>query len=240
MINILCVKWGDRYGPEYVNRLYKMVKKNTSYDHTFYCYTDDPTGIYPEIQIIPMPDDGLELWWPKLRMFEKGFGGLKGRCVFFDLDSVIQNSIDPIIEHKHTDLCKVKAFWKNGLVTGYEPGMRPKDAYNMDLNSSCLTWEADSLSHIWDYFWEDADWYMTKYSGIDRFLYHENITEKNHFPRGWFYSRHYGFKEGDEMIFKDWYYDPDYIVCMMNNFHRVDPELFKEYAPYDGMEHYWE
>ena len=123
----------------------------------------------------------------------------------------------------------------------YETLMDPikRHQYDMDLNSSCITWEADTVSHIWDYFWENADYYMVKYSGIDRFLYHENITEKNHFPRGWFYSRHYGFTEGDEMIFDNWYYDPDYIVCMFNNFHRVDPELFKQYAPYDGMEKYW-
>ena len=26
--NVICVKWGTKFGPEYVNRLYKMVEKN--------------------------------------------------------------------------------------------------------------------------------------------------------------------------------------------------------------------
>ena len=62
-------------------------------------------------------------------------------------------------------------------MSGYTPGQPPSHQYDMDLNSSCITWEADSVSHIWDYFWKDPEYYMTKYSGIDRFLYHENITE---------------------------------------------------------------
>ena len=26
---IICMKWGDKYGPEYVNRLYNMVSKTS-------------------------------------------------------------------------------------------------------------------------------------------------------------------------------------------------------------------
>lgn len=26
--NVICIKWGDKFGSEYVNSLYKMVEKN--------------------------------------------------------------------------------------------------------------------------------------------------------------------------------------------------------------------
>ena len=28
MRNVICIKWGDKFGASYVNRLYKMVDKN--------------------------------------------------------------------------------------------------------------------------------------------------------------------------------------------------------------------
>ena len=28
VVNIVCMKWGKKFGPQYVNRLYKMVEKN--------------------------------------------------------------------------------------------------------------------------------------------------------------------------------------------------------------------
>ena len=30
--NVICIKWGTKFGPEYVNKLYKMVEKNLSLD----------------------------------------------------------------------------------------------------------------------------------------------------------------------------------------------------------------
>ena len=71
MINIICVKWGTKYTSIHVNRLYHMLKKNLTMPFNFYCYTDNPEDL--SCNIIYMPDDGLEMWWPKLRMFEKLF-----------------------------------------------------------------------------------------------------------------------------------------------------------------------
>ena len=38
---VICLKWGDRYGPEYVNRLYRGVRANTDRPLRFVCITDD-------------------------------------------------------------------------------------------------------------------------------------------------------------------------------------------------------
>ena len=42
--HILCMKWGTKYGPEYVNRLYAMVRRHLSGDFNFVCLTDDSQG----------------------------------------------------------------------------------------------------------------------------------------------------------------------------------------------------
>ena len=38
---LLCLKHGTKYGPEYVNKLYNMVKRNCSLDYEFVCLTDN-------------------------------------------------------------------------------------------------------------------------------------------------------------------------------------------------------
>ncbi|RZI92081.1 MAG: glycosyltransferase, partial [Rubrivivax sp.] len=47
--NVICMKWGTKYGPEYVNRLYAMVRRHLTGDFRFVCLTDDPAGIRPEV-----------------------------------------------------------------------------------------------------------------------------------------------------------------------------------------------
>lgn len=72
------MKWGTKYGPEYVNRLYAMVRRNLSGDFKFVCLTDDGAGIRPEVTCLPIPPLNLQLApgqrdgaWKKLTTFEK-------------------------------------------------------------------------------------------------------------------------------------------------------------------------
>ena len=59
--HILCMKWGTKYGPEYVNRLYGMVRRHLMGDFNFVCLTDDANGIRPEVQCLPIPPLNLNL-----------------------------------------------------------------------------------------------------------------------------------------------------------------------------------
>jgi hypothetical protein len=95
--NVICVKWGDKFSPEHVNRLYRMAKKNISLPFNFYCWTEDATGLYDEINIVPL-DETLDLkaWWWKLTLFKEN--ELNGVNLFLDLDVVIQNNIDHLFD----------------------------------------------------------------------------------------------------------------------------------------------
>ncbi len=101
---ILCMKWGTKYGPEYINRLYGMVRRNLRGDFRFVCLTDDSSGIRAEVECLPIPDlrlpDGLpERGWKKLTTFEADLHGLKGTALFLDIDIVITDSIDAFFAH---------------------------------------------------------------------------------------------------------------------------------------------
>ena len=39
------MKWGSKYGSEYVNRLYKSIKKHTRRPTELYCFTDNSADI---------------------------------------------------------------------------------------------------------------------------------------------------------------------------------------------------
>ncbi|MBE6413636.1 MAG: glycosyltransferase [Verrucomicrobiaceae bacterium] len=94
---VVSMKWGKKYGADYVNRLYNMVKRNTTLPFKFICYTDDANGLLPEIQARPLPEmdlpEGPERGWRKLSLFKKDID-LSGRILFLDLDTVIVRNID--------------------------------------------------------------------------------------------------------------------------------------------------
>jgi hypothetical protein len=100
---ILCMKWGTKYGPDYVNRLYGMVRRHLRGEFRFVCLTDRSEGVRAEVQCLPIPDlalpDGIpERGWKKLTTFAADLHGLKGTALFLDLDVVIVDDITPFFE----------------------------------------------------------------------------------------------------------------------------------------------
>ena len=94
---ILCVKWGDKYGNEYVEKLKEQVENNCSVKNfNFYCLTDKPTQSY-DIQL-PTTWDAYEngkFWaYRKLYMFDERICGIKGeQFLYLDLDVIIQQDL---------------------------------------------------------------------------------------------------------------------------------------------------
>lgn len=96
---ILCMKWGTKYGAEYVNRLYNMVKRHLTLPFKMVCLTDISEGITPEVECYPippldLPEGSPERGWNKLSTFEPDLYGLQGNALFLDLDVVIVDNID--------------------------------------------------------------------------------------------------------------------------------------------------
>ena len=46
IVTVLCMKWGAKYGPDYVNRLYGMVARHLRRPFRFVCLTDDALIAY--------------------------------------------------------------------------------------------------------------------------------------------------------------------------------------------------
>jgi hypothetical protein len=108
-VNVLCIKWGTKYGPEYVNKLRSMVARHLHRPHRFVCLTDDAQGIDPTIDVKPIPAVGFDEFdqrqpwtfghgWLKLTSFADPLYDLQGKTLFLDLDIVILGSLDEFFE----------------------------------------------------------------------------------------------------------------------------------------------
>ncbi|MCA9210969.1 MAG: hypothetical protein KDA55_21570, partial [Planctomycetales bacterium] len=103
MVNVICMKWGDKYGANYVNILRAMVRRHLSLPHRFVCFTENASGLHPEVEVFPLPElelpDGIpERCWRKLCTFDRQLGDLHGPTLFLDLDVVVLGSLDSLFE----------------------------------------------------------------------------------------------------------------------------------------------
>lgn len=103
-VNVLCMKWGTKFGPVYVNRLHAMVRRNLARQHRFVCLTDDTQGLDQGIETLPLPDvgwtEGVDVHgWRKVGLFSATLGDLTGQALFLDLDVVIVDALDPLFDH---------------------------------------------------------------------------------------------------------------------------------------------
>src|SRR5690606_8531328 len=103
-VNVLCIKWGRKYGPDYVNKLHSMVSRHLHRPFRFVCLTDDGEGIDPRIEVKPIPAVGFDQFdqrqpwtfghgWLKLTSFADPLYDLQGRTLFLDLDIVIVDTL---------------------------------------------------------------------------------------------------------------------------------------------------
>jgi hypothetical protein len=133
---VLCMKWGTKYGPEYVDRLYGMVRRHLRGDFRFVCLTDDGRGVRREVECLPipelrLPDGAPERGWKKLTTFSADLHGLKGTALFLDLDVVIVEAIDPFFAYPGEFLIihDWKRPWRvtgNSSVYRFEIGSHPE------------------------------------------------------------------------------------------------------------------
>lgn len=103
MKQILCMNWGTAYGADYVNRLYSMVARNITGEFRLVCYTEDRTGIRPEVECfdcprVDIPEPYCNYGWRKISLWARELEGLTGEVLFIDLDVVITSSLDQFFD----------------------------------------------------------------------------------------------------------------------------------------------
>jgi hypothetical protein len=167
------MKWGDRYGPEYVNRLWAMVARNLSRPHRFVCLTDDPRGIRPEVECRTLPEIALagappHSGWRKLSCLGPEFDDLTGPILFLDLDLVIVASIDCLFDHPGA-FCIIENWTQPGRGVG---------------NSSVFRFEAGAHRLVFERFRADPASIIDSYANEQTYLT-QAVGAVTFWPQGW-------------------------------------------------------
>lgn len=176
MKNIICMKWGDKFGPEYVNRLYNMVQENLTLEHRFICFTDNTEGLIQGIETRPLPEvtleNGLpERGWKKLGVFSNQLSDLSGTALFLDLDTIITGNINQFFEVEGEFLIIKDWDFKNDIIG----------------NSSVFRFEIGTHFDILENFCQNGEEIRTKYRNEQAYLSYA-IYEKgllSYWPSNW-------------------------------------------------------
>jgi hypothetical protein len=141
-VTVICVRYGNKYGRDYVERLRNMVSRHLTVPYEFVCLTDDQHPINGVRSIVQPGAGYAKLWWQKVHMFDPILP-IKGRIIFFDLDVVIHNNINKLVTLMPTEFIGIHDF------------NRKFYANWVNLNSSVMAWTHGTQSHIWNQFRND-------------------------------------------------------------------------------------
>lgn len=203
-MNVLCVKWGDKYSADYVNRLYRMICKQLPVDFDFYCYTDCTQGIDKDIKTVSIETEQT-VWWCKLDLLNIFSSGDN---ILLDLDVIALQPLERLCAVKTRTVSVLYSSWKEGYL---KP--RAREHYPTLYNSSVMKWSGSQGEGIHNYFEKHKDMILTKYKGVDRFLFNEPV-DVDLLPTGIAYSYWHGAR-----YLKDTSPEklrPDYEICIFN------------------------
>ena len=206
-MHFLCMKWGNKYSPEYVNNLYKMVQQNYTKRFKFICYTDEPEGIHKDVKIRSIPNvDPLHprhwfgqenFCWDRAKFLvlnSHHWLRTKGPFCYLDLDVIIQNNIDDIFELSKTPHM-IYSNWENPKVLN---DRRFTDMRGTLYNSSVMLWCTDQGEKIYNDVMKHKDTvFKTFWKGTDNYYpYREHQAVGDNYwsflPNDWVYSYNRG------------------------------------------------
>ena len=176
MLNVICVKHGTKYTSLHVNRLYNMVKRHLTIPHRFVCFTENPTDINPNINIVKLPyNSSISGWWWKTYIFCKDHFNNFDINLYFDLDMVIVKNIDKLITYKQGRFIGLEDV---GRVFGNKG----------KLGSAVMRWQDHTYSNIWNTFIPNPDIAKKYPTGDQAYIWDLQKSNIEFFPTKWIMS----------------------------------------------------
>lgn len=173
-LTVLCVKFGTKYGRDYVERLRNMVARNLTLDYEFVCLTDDKHSIDGVRSIVQEPKDYRHLWWHKVHMFDSGLE-LGRRVLYFDLDVIIHDNIDRLILEYQNQFLGIRDFNRK-----FHPSWK-------HLNSSVMSWTHGQEHRVYDDFLSDIP-AAVKLHGDQDWIWRHSKERIEFWPDQWIQS----------------------------------------------------
>ena len=187
MITVLCVRFGTRYGRDYVERLRNMVARHLTVPYEFVCLTDDPTHIDGVRNIVMPVQSYSRLWWHKVHMFDPSLG-IRNKILYFDLDVVIHANIDKLVEFEDNSLYGIRDF------------NRKFHASWDRLNSSAMSWVGGEHSDIWFKFNDNSSAVTQRMPGDQDWIWATAKDRIKYWPDNWIMSYKWEIRGREELV----------------------------------------
>ena len=184
-ITVLCVRFGNKYGREYVERLRNMVSRHMTIPYEFVCLTDDQHPIAGVRSIVQPNANYARGWWHKVHMFDPNIP-LSGRILYFDLDVVIHANINKLAGYLTKEFVGILDF------------NRKFHANWKYLNSSVLAWNHRSQTHIWDQFKNNPK-EAQRMPGDQDWIWKLSQSTIKFWPREWIQSYKWEIRSREEL-----------------------------------------
>jgi hypothetical protein len=173
---VICMKWGTRYGPEYVNTLFSMVSRNTKRPLRFVCFTDSTLGVDPRIECQKLPEITVDaktgvLPWRKISLWQENVGGLSGNVLFLDVDVIITGSIDSFFDYKpEQPYCVIDNWTQPGKNIG---------------NTSVYRFKVGCAPHLYTQLQQNLAEVRSKYPNSQTYIAREIGLPLTFWPQDW-------------------------------------------------------
>jgi hypothetical protein len=188
-LTVICVRFGNRYGIDYVERLRNMVSRNLSVPYEFVCLTDDQ-HVISGVRNIYQPNARYSKgWWHKVHMFDPTLP-ISGRILYFDLDVVIHNNIDKLATVWTEDFLGIKDFNRQ---------FYQQWSY---LNSSVMCWNHGTQNHIWNDFKKSPS-DAQKLQGDQDWIWKTSKDRIKFWPKEWIMSYKWEVRKKEDLVLEN-------------------------------------
>ena len=179
-VEIFTFKWGKKYGPEYVNRLYGSLCRHVNVPFNFTCITDDAYGIRKEIKTLdyntfdpfPYPKDRI-FTREKIVLFNHSFAD---HNMWIDLDVLVHGDITEYITRELEKPTFIFNYW-------YDLQSRTMQWFgkgaSCHINSSFVCWSGDNAKWLYDYTVKEQEKLFFTYKSLDKYLFYRHWTHGN-------------------------------------------------------------
>jgi hypothetical protein len=224
VVNFITFKWGKKYSPVYVNRVYWTMRALYTGEFIFHCITDNSEELDKDIvthdikEIAPL---NSVFCTNRFNTFSKDFK-IKGNKILFDIDGLIQK--DLYLYLKEYNFCEprfVEPIWQN-------KNLKYRNYHNNScmVNSSFITWKDDQLHFIYEFYNKNKKLIDMKYgpaNSSDRILFNLFYDILKFHPKGIIYSYSFGAEYPDDLEIEK--YRPKYYMSTFLTSHGTGTEL---------------
>lgn len=186
MVTVLCVKFGTKYGREYVERLRNMVAKHLTVPYEFVCLTDDKHPISGVRSMVQANAGYAKPWWHKVHMFDPNLP-VAGPILYLDLDLVVHRNIDKLVAASQGQLMGIRDFNRK-----FYPQWQ-------HLNSSAMCWQHGDHSHIYNQFMQDKQAAMRLHGDQD-WIWKTAKSKIKFWPDAWIQSYKWEIRGREQLV----------------------------------------